>query len=96
MKKSTIKTGQKNNLQTLIFFFLFVGFTTISNSQTYRTIDAYMDDFAKNELFVKKSLMDYSVTIVNSQLDSRTKTTAARIIEKLEKINTILINNIII
>ena len=92
MKKSTIKTGQKNNLQTLIFFFLFVGFTTISNSQTYRTIDAYMDYFAKNELFVKKSLMDYSVTIVNSQLDSRTKTTAARIIEKLEKINTILIN----
>lgn len=64
-----------------------------SNSQNYRTIEAYMDDFAKNELFVKKSLMDYSVSIVDSQLYSRTKTTSVRILEKLENINTILKNN---
>ena len=95
MKKSTIKSGQKNNLQTLIFFFLFVGLLpTIMYSQEYRTINAYMDDFAKNELYVKKSLMDYSVSIVESQLYSRTKYTADRIVTKLENMNTILrINN---
>ena len=95
MKKSTIKTGQKSNLQTLISFFLFVGLLpTIIHSQQYRTINAYMDDFAKNELYVKKSLMDYSVSIVESQLYSRTKYTADRIVTKLENMNTILkINN---
>ena len=92
MKNSTLKNYKKSNLLQMICFIIIVGFPTLSNSQTYRTIDAYMDDFAKNELYVKKSLMDYSVSIVNSQLDSRTKTTAVRIIEKLEKINTILIN----
>ena len=92
MKNSTLTIGQKSNFKSLVCFILIVGFTTISNSQTYRTIDAYMDDFAKNELFVKKSLMDYSVSIVDSQLDSRTKTTATRIIEKLEKLNSILKN----
>ena len=60
------------------------------SSQGYRTINAYMDDFAKNELYVKKSLMDYSITIVESQLYRRTKYTSDRIITKLEKINTIL------
>ena len=49
-----------------------------------------MDDFAKNELFVKKSFMDYSVTIVESQLYSRTKYTAERIISKLENLNSML------
>ena len=92
MKNSTLKNYKKSNLLQMICFIIIVGFPTLSNSQTYRTIDAYMDDFAKNELYVKKSLMDYSVSIVNSQLDSRTKTTAVRIIEKLEKINTILKN----
>lgn len=73
---------------------LFVGFVPITlYSQDYRYINAYMDDFGKNEMFVKKSLMDYSVTIVESQLDSRSKATAGKIIEKLESINSNLRNN---
>lgn len=94
MKNSTIKTGQKGNTIKSICFFLFVGLLpTMTFSQNYRTIQAYMDDFAKNELYVKKSLMDYSVSIVESQLYRRTQYTAERIITKLENINTILRNN---
>ncbi len=92
MKNLPTKYNPKSNFQTLICFILFVGFTTTSNSQTYRTIDAYMDDFAKNELFVKKAFMDYSITIVESQLYSRTKYTAERIITKLDNLNNILQN----
>ncbi len=93
MKKSTFKTGQKSNSLTQACFILFVGLLpTIMFSQNYRTIQAYMDDFAKNEVYVKKSLMDYSVTIVESQLYRRTQYTAERIITKLENVNTILNN----
>jgi hypothetical protein len=94
MKKPTIQNSPKSNLLIQVCLFLIVGLLpTNSNSQNYRTIEAYMDDFAKNELFVKKSLMDYSVSIVESQLYSRTKVTAVRIIEKLENINTMLKTN---
>ncbi|WP_293874828.1 hypothetical protein [Flavobacterium sp.] len=94
MKNSTITISHVFNSLLLICSFLIIGLMpTISQSQNYRTIDAYMDDFVKNELFVKKSLMDYSITIVESQMYSRTKTTAVRIIEKLEKINTIMRNS---
>ena len=93
MKNSTITNSQKNILNVVICFILFIGLPTSSYSQQYRTIEAYMDDFAKNELFVKKSFMDYSVTIVESQLYSRTKVTATRIIEKLENLNNNLKNN---
>lgn len=94
MKNSTTTISRKFNSLSLICSFLIIGFfPTILHSQNYRTIDAYMDDFMKNELFVKKSLMDYSISIVESQLYTRTKTTAARIIEKLEKINTIMKNS---
>ncbi len=91
MKNYTSSNSPKSNTLKAVCFFLFVGLlpTTIF-SQEYRTINAYMDDFAKNELYVKKSLMDYSVTIVESQLYRRTKYTADRIITKLENINTIL------
>ena len=94
MKNFTLKNSPKNNLIKVICLLFVCFIPTLSHSQNYRTIDAYMDDFAKNELFVKKSLMDYSVSIVESQLYSRTKVTAVRIIEKLENINSNLkINN---
>jgi len=94
MKNPTNQNSSKSSLLSKVCFFLILGlFPVISNSQNYRTIEAYMDDFAKNELFVKKSLMDYSVSIVESQLYSRTKVTAIRIIEKLENINSILKTN---
>ncbi len=90
MKNFTPTNNTKSNLKMLLLF-LFVGLVpTLSNAQNYRTIDAYMDDFGKNELFLKKTFMDYTVTIVESQLYSRTQTTVVRIVEKLEKLNNIL------
>ena len=88
MKKLTTQNSSKGNLLAKACFFLFVGFLPANLfSQNYRTIEAYLDDFGKNEMFIKKALMDYTVTIVESQLDSRSKVTAARIIEKIESIN---------
>ncbi|WP_293889966.1 hypothetical protein [Flavobacterium sp.] len=76
------------------FVLLFLGlFPSLIFSQDYRTINAYMEDFAKNELYVKKSLMDYSVTIVESKLYTRTQYAAERIITKLENVNTMLKTN---
>ena len=75
----------------IIYIISFLNFLNIY-SQDYRNAKAYMNDFAKNELYVRKSLVDYSVSIVESQMYSRTKVTAIRIIEKLENINTILMS----
>lgn len=80
----------KNRQLMLICFILLVPIPTTLYSQEYRFINAYMDDFEKNEMYVKKSIMDYSITIVESQLDSRSKDAAQRIVEKLEKMNSIL------
>jgi hypothetical protein len=94
MKNSIFKNNLKSNLLIMICLVLFVGLVPDSlYSQDYRYINAYMDDFGKNEMFVKKSLMDYSVTLVESQLASRSKATAGKIIEKLESMNVNLRNN---
>ena len=58
-----------------------------TKTSEYRTLDAYINDFSKNELFVKKSMVDYSNSIVENQLESRTKATANRITEKLISLN---------
>jgi hypothetical protein len=91
MKNLPTKNSTTNNQRTMICLFLILSFAPNNlQSQDYRFIDAYMGDFGKNEMFVKKSLMDYSITIVESQLDSRSKVTSGRIIEKLANINSVL------
>lgn len=91
MKNTTTQNSTKSTFASKVCFFLFVGlFPALSFSQNYRTIDAYMEDFGKNEMYIRKALMDYTVTIVESQLDSRSKTTASRIIDKLTSINSVL------
>ena len=91
MKNITLKYNSKNNLQSKICFLLLVSFfPLVSISQNYRSIDAYMEDFGKNEMFIKKAMMDYTITIVESQLDSRSKATASRIIDKINTINSVL------
>lgn len=91
MKNSTISNSSKSSFLARVSFLLFVGFLPlVSQSQNYRTIDAYMEDFGKNEMFIKKAMMDYTVTIVESQLDSRSKATATRIVEKINNINNLL------
>ena len=91
MKNTTTQNSTKSTFLAQVCFILFVGlFPSVSQSQNYRTIEAYLDDFGKNEMYVKKALMDYTVTIVESHQDSRSKVTASRIIEKLEGMNRIL------
>ncbi len=91
MKNITTQNSSKSNFLAQVCFLLIIGLLpTVSNSQNYRNIDAYLEGFGKNEMYIKKALMDYTVTIVESQLDSRSKTTAARIIEKIENINSML------
>ncbi len=93
MRNFTIKKGQRNKLLLQVCFFLLAGLVpSVVHPQNYRNIDAYLEDFRKNEMFIKKSLIDYTITIVESQMDSRSRVTAARIIEKIENINTILKN----
>lgn len=94
MKNATLKNSVRSKLSSMICLVLLVGLIPTSiYSQDYRYINAYMDDFGKNEMFVKKSLMDYSVTIVESQLASRSNAAAGKIIEKLESMNTNLRSN---
>jgi RNAse (barnase) inhibitor barstar len=91
MKNFTLKTNTRNILKTAVCTLLLL--PTISFSQQYRTAIAYIDDFGKNELFVKKSLIDYSETIIEDHLQSRSQVTSGRIIEKLKRINLILAKN---
>lgn len=94
MKNSTLKNRSTSNILSKVCFFLFVGFLpAISQAQNYRTIEAYLEDFGKNEMFIKKALMDYTITIMESQNDSRSKATANRIIDKIEVINNSLRKN---
>ena len=91
MKNLAPKISIKNNQLLLICFVLFTFLIpTISHSQQYRFIDAYINNFEKNEMYVKKSIMDYSITIVEGQINSRSKAAANKIVEKLKIMNGIL------
>lgn len=91
MKRITLTQKIENQkLAMLLFVFLVATFSNFVQAQNYRTIDAYLDDFGKNEMFVKKALIDYSVTIIESQLDERSKITSGRIVDKLANINKIM------
>ncbi len=93
MKNSTILNNRKNNQLSSILLMLFVSLLPhFLQAQDYRYIDAYMDDFGKNEMFVKKSLMDYSMTIVESQTNTRSKATSGKIVDKLINMNLIMKN----
>lgn len=86
-----------SNSGTLKIAYLFLTFllifTTKSFSQGYRNINAYVEDFGKNELYIKKAIIDYSKTIVDLQLVSRSNATSGKIIDKLNNINTIIEKN---
>lgn len=69
----------------LVFVFLFPSKII---SQEYRTAKAYIEDFGKNDMYIKKALIDYSVTIVESFLDTRSVITSKRILDKLKIINS--------
>ena len=93
MKNSTILNNSKNNQLSLSLLILLVSMLpNFLQAQDYRYINAYMDDFGKNEMFVKKSLMDYSVSIIESQTYTRSKATSGKIVDKLVNMNLIMKN----
>lgn len=88
LKTTTEKTYFKGWL-AIIAFLLF----QTSFAQNYRNARAYINDFGKNELFVKESLMEYSTAIIDASPDDRIQTTLERIYGKLEAINVNLLRN---
>ena len=76
-------------LSILVLLFVILN----GNAQNYRNAKAYINDFGKNELFVKESLMEYSTTIIDASPDTRVQSTLERIYKKLEEININLLKN---
>lgn len=81
------------NLLKIIVFTWILFCSSILFAQNYRNAKAYINDFGKNELFVKESLMEYSKSIIDFTPDSRVSTTLERIYLKLEDINENLLRN---
>lgn len=75
--------------------FLCVFLLNISNTlaQNYRSPKAYIDDFARNEDFLKESLVEYTAAVINISPENRANSTLERIFKKLENVNTILLRN---
>lgn len=97
MKNTLPKTCHLNYRQLLIIPVIFILtsvpttlFSQESKAPGYRNINSYLADFAKNELFVKKSLIDYSATIMEDHAMARASISSSRIVDKLKKINVIL------
>ncbi|WP_297516338.1 hypothetical protein [Flavobacterium sp.] len=77
----------------LQLMFLLCFCSSLLLGQHYRNAKAYINDFGKNELFVKESLMEYSKSIIDFTPDSRISATMERIYNKLEDINENLLRN---
>jgi hypothetical protein len=92
-KKALFKALTRRYLLLRIAIFIILFSYDSGYSQNYRTATAYINDFTKNEIFVKKSLLEYSLAIIEDSPDDRKQTTLERIFTKLEKINTILLRN---
>lgn len=73
------------------YFFLVLFFTvTITQSQNYRNELSYIEDFGKNELFVKEALAEYSKSVMQANSANRNAITLKQLYVKLENINSIL------
>jgi hypothetical protein len=84
-----LKSLTFKSLAIIAMFFVFLS----GIAQDYRNAKAYINDFGKNELFVKESLMEYSTGIIDASPDARVETTLERIYSKLEDINFNLLKN---
>jgi len=85
----TIKRKPIVIVSFLVIFFI----NNIGIAQNYRNPKAYINDFVKNELFVKESLAEYSTSIMNISSNDRIQATLDKIYSKLENINIILMKN---
>ncbi len=88
-----MKTTNKNTIVFVTFICLLFLNIDNGNAQNYRNPKAYINDFERNEDFVKESLIEYSKAVINISPDYRTQSTLDRIFTKLENANTILLRN---
>lgn len=94
MRKNTLfKILNCNTFVLGIAVFSFFLNTENGYAQNYRNARAYINDFGKNELFVKESLMEYSTAIIDASPDNRIQSTLERLYTKLENINVNLLRN---
>ena len=98
MKNDTLidqKPNLKNISKIFLFWFLVILILLCETAlaQNYRNAKAYINDFGKNELFVKESLMEYSTAIIDASPDARVQNTLERIYTKLEDMNVNLLKN---
>lgn len=89
MNTINLNSVERNFKKTLLALFL-LGVNFIF-SQNYRNEKSYIEDFGKNELYVKESLAEYTKSVVNSNSVDRTDRTLTTIYNKLENINTVLL-----
>lgn len=83
----------KSNLSLSIFLLLFFLQSSSLRAQRYRTAEAYISDFEKNESYVIQSLTEYSSAIINDDKASRVQATLEDIYNRLGNINTIITKN---
>ena len=83
----------KSNLSLNNILLLFFLQSITLQAQSYRTAEAYISDFEKNEYYVIESLIEYSSSIINDDKASRVQATLEGIYNRLENINTIIIKN---
>jgi len=79
----------------LVFLTQMLFYTAVAQDEKneYRNEKAYIDDFGKNELYIKESLAEYHKSIFSSLSEERKAITLTKIVNKLEKINSVLINH---
>ncbi len=78
------------NYKKIAFVFLFFFQVTFCFSQNYRTADAYINDFGRNENYINSALMEYSKSIAYVDPEKRVQRALEELLLKLDKINSIL------
>lgn len=88
-----LRITKKKSHHLSLLIVLLLSINGVLQAQNYRNPKAYINDFGKNELFVKESLMEYATAIIDASPDARIQNTLERIYTKLEEINVNLLKN---
>lgn len=84
---------KKVNLKNFLIALFFLSNFHIVFSQNYRMETAYIDDFSKNELYVKECIVEYTKSIMENNSDERKLGIINKIYTKLNNVNEILLKN---
>lgn len=89
----SLKIGfKKIVLLKILFIVIFFSFEKLL-AQNYRIEYAYINDFGKNEVYIKESIIEYSQSIIDNNSLDRTQAKLNTTLKKLININFILEQN---